>query len=343
MVIKARTRIVTEIIDGDGHIVEEDEQIRPYLQAKYPEENLRSYYLFPTLDGWRRGMSDRGPGWDAAGWQKFLDQSGISSTVLYPTVGLGFGFVRDRQWAVDLAHAYNDYVFNHFLKVDSRLKAVAIIPVQDPPEAAKELRRAVKELGMVGGLLPAVGLARPYGDSTFDPLYQEAQALDTLLAVHGAPRQGIGPDYMNADNGMGFVLAHPFSQMMQFTNMVFERTFERFPNMKVAFLEAGAGWVPYLIERIDRRAKHRQGRRLATEQVRNCPIYFHAELEEHEVLPLALSVVGDDRFVYASDYPHESAKDVEEALEEFLERQDVSAGSKQKILCDNIKAMYGMR
>ena len=54
------TPVVTKIIDGDGHLYERDEDIIPYLQGKYPEETLRTYYLFPTLDGWRRDLPPRG-------------------------------------------------------------------------------------------------------------------------------------------------------------------------------------------------------------------------------------------------------------------------------------------
>ena len=110
----------------------------------------------------------------------------------------------------------------------------------------------------------------------------------------------------------------------------------------MAFLEAGCGWVPYLIERIDRRTE-RSGRRLATEQVQNHPVYFHAELAERQVLPLALSVVGEDRFIYASDFPPEPDDEIMEVLEEFLARQDVSQAAKQKILCDNIEALYTLQ
>jgi len=56
------TPVVTKIIDGDGHIYERDEDLIPYLRGKYPEDTLRTYYLFPTLDGWRRGLPPRGIG-----------------------------------------------------------------------------------------------------------------------------------------------------------------------------------------------------------------------------------------------------------------------------------------
>src|SRR2546429_3944391 len=301
------TPVVTKIIDGDGHPYERDEDIIPYLQGKYPEETLRTYYLFPTLDCGPRGLPPRGPRYDAAGWAQFMDDTGISEAVLYPTLGLAFAYARDPDWAADLARAYNDYVYDHFLRRNARWEAGGLLPVQAPRAAAAELRRAIHELGMVGGLLPTPGLNVGYGDSGFDPLYEAAQALGTMLAVHGAARQhgiGVNLDYVGADGGQAFVLAHSFGQMSQFTHMIFGRVFERFPRLKVAFLEAGCGWVPYLIERIDRRTE-RSGRRLATEQVQNHPIYFHAELAERQGLPLALSVVGGERLLYASDFPHE--------------------------------------
>jgi predicted TIM-barrel fold metal-dependent hydrolase len=166
-----------------------------------------------------------------------------------------------------------------------------------------------------------------------------------MLGVHGAARQhgiGVSLDYVGADGGQAFVLAHSFGQMSQFTHMIFGRVFERFPRLKVAFLEAGCGWVPYLIERIDRRTE-RTGRHLATEQVRDHPVYFHAELAERQVLPLALSVVGEDRFLYASDFPHEPDDEIMEVLEAFLAREDVSPSAKQKLLCENIEALYTLK
>lgn len=331
---------VPTIIDGDGHVIEFDDEIIPYLTDKYPEDGLRNYYLFPTLDGWRRGMSDRPLGYDAKGWGTFLERANIDATVLYPTIALAFAFAKDPVWAADLAHAYNRWVSDRFLTQDSRLKAVAVLPVQDPQAAAQELRYAVKELGMVGGLLPTPGLRVPYGHESFDLLYREAESLGVMVAVHGASRRdgvGIGLDYIQGGGQTeGFVLSHLFGQMSQFTNMILSRVWERFPNLKVVFLEAGCGWVPYLMERIDRRTKG-----LASAQVRNSPIYFHAELEEEYVLPPALNFVGDDRFIYASDYPHETHEAAIEALDGFLAREDITVASKNKLLCDNIKTLYG--
>ncbi len=340
-----QTAVVPGIIDGDGHFFERDELLYPYFDShSYPIEGLRRYYLFPDLDGWRRGPAGRPYGDDVQGWHTFMDEAQITTAVLYPTAGLAFAYARDPVWAADLARAYNDFVYDYYLKQSPRLQAVALIPVQDPPAAAQELHRAVTELGMVGAVLPAPGLSRPYGDRAFDPLYEVANALGTMLAVHGAARRGLGFDYFHTSETRpesaqgGFVLAHPFAQIVQFVNMTLERVFERFPSMKVAFLEAGCGWVPYFVERLDRRSHG-----LASEQVRHSPVYFHAELEEKEVLTTFISVFGDDRLLYASDYPHEPEDEIMVSLQHFLARQDLSLRTKEKILRDNIKVLYSMQ
>ena len=51
---------------------------------------------------------------------------------------------------------------------------------------------------------------------------------------------------------MTAALEHPVAQMIQMTSFVYEGVFDRFPKLRVGFLEAGTGWVPYMIDRLDR-------------------------------------------------------------------------------------------
>ena len=331
------------IIDGDGHICERDDEIHPFLDPKFHDDGIRNFYFFPTLDGWMRGLGgSRGrppmPHPDAEEYCRFLEDSGIAASVIYPTAGLGYGFLKDKEWARELARGYNNFLYGRYLEESPRLKGVALIPVQDPPSAARELRRAVKDLGAVGGLLPAVGLRIPYGDSAFDVLYEEAESLNVMLAIHGAPQQGLGFDFFDDSRASG-VLGHPFSQMVQFTSMVSAGVFARFPHLKVAFLEAGCGWVPFLLERLD----DRFGGGAVTKQVRNSPLYFHAELDQAS-LPYVASVIGDDHLIYASDYPHEgvTADTAVDELDTFFSRQDLSAETKVKMVGANVEALYGL-
>ena len=338
---------VTGIIDGDGHFYEHDEALYPFFdQKKYTKERLGNYYLFPDLDGFRRaGFGECGD--DARGWLNFLDSCQIHSTIIYPTAGLAYAFIRDTEWAIDLARAYNNFMSETYTKVSPRLMASALLPVQDPQAAAVELRRAVTELGLVGGILPAPGLLRSYGDPSFDVLYKEAQSLGTMLGVHGASYKELGLDFPQTSVGpfghAGFRFAHPaqpLTQMIQFMNMICSGVWERFPDLKVAFLETGCGWVPYWVERIDGRAK----KPIATNQLKNSPIYFHTELDELEGLRWFTSLYGNDRITWASDYPHGvTVEEISGEIEEFVESDKLPQDTKERVLRDNTKALYGLK
>lgn len=338
-------------IDADGHVRERDHELQEHLPAPYHDmEWLRTFPFFPTLDGWPRTLTSPGkrddP--DAEMWIHFLDECGLEKTVLYPTAGLGIGLVQDRQWAVVLARTYNDWLYHHYMKMSPRLIGVALLPVQDVTAAVQELRRAVTELGMPAALLPAANvLGKGFGHADFHPLFAEAERLGCALSVHGAPSKGFGFDYFDT-----FIkvhsLEHPFAVMIQFTDMMFSGTFELFPGLRVAFLECGAGWLPYMMDRFEEEYERRGQRdapvlkRLPSEYIRDGNIYVSCEVEER-TLPYVLEQVGEDRVFFASDYPHEREhSQYLSDVPEFLEREDISETAKRKILRENALRFYAL-
>ena len=183
------------IIDADGHVMELDEELREFIGPPYNDlEWHKSYSFWPglTMDGYLRSLRQKG-GWAGGGdgpkanhWLDFLDKNRIELTVLYPTQGLTHAAIQDKDWAICMARAYNDWLYNKFMAISPRLVGVALLPVQDIPEAVKELRRAVNELGMVGAVLPAVAPAgRLFSGPEFYPLWEEAQKLDVPISTHG--------------------------------------------------------------------------------------------------------------------------------------------------------------
>ncbi|MBI2360689.1 MAG: amidohydrolase family protein [Deltaproteobacteria bacterium] len=155
------------IIDADGHVMEIDSELSEFIGPPYNNlEWHKSYSFWPglTMDGFLRALRNPG-GWAGGGsgpnaqdWLGFLDKNRIEVTVLYPTQGLTHAAIRDRDWAVVLARAYNDWIYQRFMRASQRLVGVALLPIQDINEAVSELRRCVTELGMVGAVLPAVAV-----------------------------------------------------------------------------------------------------------------------------------------------------------------------------------------
>jgi predicted TIM-barrel fold metal-dependent hydrolase len=342
---------VKGFIDADGHVVESDAEILDFLPPPYKgREDLLSFAFFPTLDGFHRQarrVADGKGRYIAKGslqqWQQFLDEDEIVWSVLYPTAGLTFGLVRDKDWACALAAGYNNYLYECFTKPEKRLKGMALIPLQSIPEAVKELRRAVTELGFVGAVLPAVGLRQPLGDERYEPVYAAAQELGALLTVHAAPTQGIGLD--NFDKLIEVrALSHGFGQMIQMTSMIYNGVFDRYPNLRIAYAEAGCGWVPYLLERLDLEYEHRSTqapacKQLPSEHLRSGRIFIHCELEDRGIAQIA-SQLRDDILFSATDFPHEPRSEFRENIEKFLAREDVSMETKYKIMTENPKRMY---
>jgi hypothetical protein len=351
---------LNRILDGDGHVIERDSELFEYLEAPYAgNTTLLGYPFFPALDGYNRGAMMARLGIHKSyeitpqHWVDALDKSGMESTVLYPTAGLAFAMIQDPEWARALARAYNGWFSDRYYGLCKRLRGMALIPLQNVPEAVKELRRAVTELGMVGAVLPAnsadIGVRRALGHPEFWPIYEEAERLNVPIATHGAPSMNLGINSFN-HFAMTIALEHPIAQMIQMTSLVMEGVFDRFPRLRVGFLEAGTGWVPYMMDRLDRSYEvlQRNGRREFSEHLRKKPsehfasgrMYFSCEGGEPSLKNL-VDRIGYKTLLFASDYPHEA--NLEHAMheiEELLARDDLPDDAKRGIFCDNVEAFY---
>lgn len=337
------------IIDGDGHVVEVDADLRAYLPERYRRiPDNREYPLFP-MEPWSFGVGDRHkqdvP--TAEEWLSFLDEAGIAATVLYPSNGLTHGLIRHPQVAIDVARAYNDWLYDRFTRRSERLKGVALLPIQDSDAAVAELRRCVRDLGFVAGMVPSVmSPLKGLGHREFDPLYAAVLELDTVLAVHGG---GIGT--------LGFAeplqsyrevrsLKHAMGQMLQLTSMISGGVYDRFPDLRVAYLEAGCGWVLYMMDVLDDQFAKKGAEDLKkrpSEYIAADNVCFSCEIEER-LLPIFIEQLGAHKLLWPSDYPHERPREAFfDDLPELFARADVSAEARRLILSENPQRLYRMK
>ncbi|MGH7774505.1 MAG: amidohydrolase family protein [Candidatus Binatia bacterium] len=328
------------MFDADGHIREVESDVLEYLPEGYRKRRDALLY-FPLLPhhGWHRQAIDR-PAHSfliptLRDWQEALEKGNLEAAVLYPTRFMHIGQIGIPQYAIDLCRAYNDYLHDRFLRHEPRLKGMAILPLQDVPAAVLELRRAVKECSMVGGILPADGLPRPLGHPDFYPLYEEADKLGCMLAVHSQNSLRNNDLFMWLDEAA--TLAHVWPQMRQFTNLMFSGVLGRYPNLRLAFLEAGCGWVPYLISKMEPRMK---GQDRPSKLIARGQVYF--QCGEELTAKRDLELLGDQCLLWASDFPHEGIVDMAAAVKEFLDRSDLSEESKRKIAYENPKRLYSI-
>ena len=350
------TAVRTKIIDGDGHVWE-DKNLARYLPPPYEG----SERLFPPLDHLHSEPLQWLPGaLDPAGppeWSNFLEDVGIEATVLYPTHGLGFGNVFNRDWAIALSRAYNDWLHQTYLQVNPRFKGMALIPLQDPPAAVDELRRAVTELGMLGALLPSNGLKGNLGAKEYWPVYAEAERLGCALAVHGGTHFRLGLDHLETYPPV-HALGHPFGQMRACGSIIFNGIFDKFPNVRIGFLEGGVAWLLVCLERFDRSYEthvpyNPRGELLTLGKNERVSDHIKKVIDqgrffvgcegEEPSIAYAVQEVGNKPFMFSTDYPHEvNAAMCKHEIGEIRGHPGLRDEDKEAILYGNAQRFYGL-
>jgi predicted TIM-barrel fold metal-dependent hydrolase len=274
-----------------------------------------------------------------------MDVEGIDLSILYPTNALFIGEVRERDYAVAISRAYNDWLHNYCQTDARRLKGVALLPLQDIDAACQEINRAVKELGMVGAMFPTYLRYAHHtaGDTYFDPLYAECERLGVPVAYHAT---GGERGEARFDSFLGLHLfSHVPEQMISLTNVVLGGVLERFPRLVVGFMEAGCGWLPFWMEHMDEEYEKRAHeapllKMEPSEYVKNGRVFIGCEPEE-KLMPVAAEWIGDGQLLYASDYPHWDS-DWPHTTRVVRERTDLTDQQKQKILGENALRFYGL-
>ena len=331
-----------KIIDADGHIVERDKDIRAYLPEPYCK---RRGSLMPSL-GMDTSMGGRLGGLegnDIPTRLRDMDQEGIDISVLFPTTSFGLTKVIERDYAVAYASAYNDFIAQ-VCKQNGRLKGIALIPFQDVDAAVKEVNRAITKLGLAGIAVASQGMKEHLGSQTFWPIYEEIERLTVPFCVHNRREGPAGETRFDSFLYM-HTIGRPVETAIQFAGLLYGGVAERFPRLRIAFLECGVGWVPYWMERMDEEWEKRGGteaplcRRKPSDYVVHGNWFFSTEPEEG-MLPYVMERIGEDRILFASDYPHWDGI-FPHAVSTIRRRKDISEEAKEKILGENAKRFYG--
>ena len=259
----------------------------------------------------------------------------------------------DPEHSLALCQVYNDYAADFCKSHPDRFKFWAWVPPHDAKLAAGEARRAVEELGavavaMTGGAVNGNLLC----DEFFDPLWEEMNRLGTAFGMHGPPANFNLKDNYNqrylGHRGMevvGNAMTGPVHAQTQLAELIIGGVLERFPNMKPAFLEVNASWLPWFLWRLDDKWETNAPdleiklNMLPSEYFkRQC--YAVIEPEE-EPVKYAIDYMGADNLLFSTDYPH-SDSIFPKAVSTFLELEGVSDDDKRKILWNNAAALFGL-
>lgn len=260
--------------------------------------------------------------YDPVARAKRMDEWGFSRAVVFPTIGILPFPTDDADLANAYCRAYNNWMREFCETVPGRFLPVALVNWHDVDSAAAELDRCLSS-GFKALFAPpeTVSGKRP-GDACFDPLWARCEAADIPACFHVIVRFGGAGIPFAAWHAttpgplFGFGLGGTGQLIPAIASVVTDGLFERFPRLKVVSVEAGCGYAPYLMDRLD--AKYEAFRDIVSlpkrpsEYIRS-NVYFVAEQGERTI-DEALALVGEDRILWGSDYPHVDSLAVQENL-----------------------------
>lgn len=326
-------------VDSDRHVIEPTEMWRAYLPAAFaaraPRQGGRQdgrgegrevifegQPLFGHISQRAREIVGRQAAArlpellaasDPAGQLHAMDRQGFAAAYLYPTYALYLAYIdgADPLLSHAMAAAYNRWLSDYCRTSPGRLRGVGLIARHDPAGMLAELENVVRYGFRAVILRPNPIAGRTVGDPAYEPFWAACEERGLAVAFHEGT-QGrlptVGADRF-ATRFAQHATSHPMEQMLAFLALLEAGVLERHPGLRFAFLEAGAGWLPAWLWRLDHLSWPHMRDEVAGRVDRPPSEYFRRQcwvsFEPTEpCLDAVIEAVGLDRLVYGSDYPH---------------------------------------
>ncbi len=324
------------IVDTDSHFIPadafDDEASRRKFRSRWPRFQLdalgRDWIVFPEqfekLNPHQRSLpcslipGKHHPGsYDAAVRVEWLDRSGIDMQVLVPNPAT-FTYHLEPELGVAVCQSYNNAIGRVLERHPGRFIGLSVLPMQDPVAAVEELDRATLELGIQAPLVISNVNDRNLSEPEFWPVYERMEQLGVPLIVHGnrfGPTLGLHRlPHMHLDNALGFL----YEGSLAITSLIMYGVLDVYPRLRVGVLETGAGYITYLMDRLDEVYEMEtfggvspfadkpvkdlilKSPRAYMDQIWIC---FDVGAEMRNV-PHVVRQFGADRFMVNSDFPH---------------------------------------
>ncbi len=358
------------IIDSDAHIDETDEtwdfllpehtKFRPttILPGDGPSDKMRSGKLLPGYDRYwniggvlkvRRIRDDQRTGTteetrelrDVPARLAQMDELGIDVQVLYPTLFLG-SVSTNPEIEYALARSYNRWMGARSDESHGRLRWVLIPPIMSLELVEEEIAYGSQHgaCGVLKKGLEAGGL--PAGHEYFDRLYQCASDAGLPVCVH----IGTGdPAFLDPTVSQPPVALHRLPPIDAFISLVLERTPDKFPDLRVGFIEALSSWVPFAVAELRSRAERIPWLNLDFSPTVVQDSRFYIACQTQEDIPYIATYSGAANLVIGTDYGHadQSAEiNALSVLKEQAKQGALEISLADRIIGPNASALYGI-
>lgn len=298
-------------------------------------------------------FDDMRPGcWDPTARLADMDIDGVAASMCFPNnfvrfCGQRFIETTNRELALACVRAYNDWVIEDWQgPSDGRLYGSGIIPLWDADLAAEEVRRnAARGMrAMCFSEIPArLGLPSMYS-GFWEPFFAACAETSTVINLHIGSSSVVHTT--SEDAPMGVRISNHFGNCsFSLTDWLVTGAFVRHPTLKIAFSEGQAGWVPYLMSRLD--GLWRAGTTVAgfAQRLPELPssyleghVYF-CIFDDPTVLRF-LDIVSEDSLCFETDYPHPDGFWPNSKEAAVRQTATLTPAQREKVLRTNAAKLY---
>ncbi|HLY67703.1 MAG TPA: amidohydrolase family protein [Chloroflexota bacterium] len=263
-----------------------------------------------------------------------MDQIGLDVQVLHNT--LWITRLTDRIAAeVALCRSYNRWLGDIWAHANGRLRWTCMPPTLSMADALDEVRWC-KQHGAAGICMRPLEGERTMLDPYFYPLYEEAQRLDMPIAVHIANGNPGNVDLVRVSRSWQFRLPTLGGCIAYLQSEIAEL----FPRLRVGFIEAGAQWLPWVLNlavngNVPKLRGFPPAELLRTQRV-------WVTCENRDDVAYVSRIAGEDNLLIGTDYGHTDPSSNIHALNEFAATPNLSDTAKKKIVRDNALEFYGI-
>jgi 2,3-dihydroxybenzoate decarboxylase len=248
----------------------------------------------------------------------------------------------DAATATALATEANDFASAACARYPTRFAALAALAPQDPAGAVRELQRALKLPGIRGAIINSHTFGEYLDAPKYLPLFEAIEALDAPLYIHPREPAGAMNAIMAGPVVGGAAWAYGVEVGTHVLRLVQSGLFDRFPRLRLVIGHMGEA-LPFWLPRIDNRYLA-LGVRQGPPPIKELPsVYLKRNfwvttsgMNYWPQLDMTLKVLGDDRVLYASDYPFE---DQAEAVR-MVEAMPLSARRKRAFFETNAARVF---
>jgi aminocarboxymuconate-semialdehyde decarboxylase len=238
--------------------------------------------------------------------------------------------------AIHHARETNDAIADHVAGAPDRLAGLATLPMAQPEAAARELERAVGDLGLRGAAIGPVVGSVPLDDGRCDPVLAAAEALGVPLLLHPyyvGPRPGL-PDFYLTN-----LVGNPLETTISAARLILSGALDRFPRLRLTLVHGG-GYLPYQIGRLDHGWEVRpESKGSALRPSDYLPRFvFDTITHDPTALGFLVDLVGADRVAYGTDLPFDM---MDGSLDAQLGSLDLTVDQRRAISSGTAEQWFG--